>query len=159
LKRRRDGNCANKGRGKHCLENSASTRGHLAFPTGEPVPVICRVLKGDVSHLRTTGMMPRHEDRYEKTVQMHKNSLNNFSFHSSSGLHFAHLTRNVISKYIKLYHYSQSSSLNMKNAVFWDVAPCRSCVNRPFGGTYRLHLQGRKFRERGTIVSRWLQTY
>jgi hypothetical protein len=27
-----------------------------------------------------------------------------------------------------------------------------------FGGTYRLHLQGRKIRERGTSVSRWLQT-
>jgi hypothetical protein len=23
----------------------------------------------------------------------------------------------------------------MKNAVFWDVALCRSCVNRRFGGT------------------------
>jgi hypothetical protein len=23
----------------------------------------------------------------------------------------------------------------MKNAVFWDVAQCRSCVNRCFGGT------------------------
>jgi hypothetical protein len=23
----------------------------------------------------------------------------------------------------------------MKNSVFWDVAPCRSCVNRRFGGT------------------------
>jgi hypothetical protein len=47
---------------------------------------------------------------------------------------------------------------NTNNAVFWDVAPCRSCVNRRFGGTYRLHLQGRKIRERGTSVSRWLQT-
>jgi hypothetical protein len=45
----------------------------------------------------------------------------------------------------------------MKNAVFWDVAPCRSCVNRRFGGTYRPHLQDRKLRERGTSVSRWLQ--
>jgi hypothetical protein len=27
-----------------------------------------------------------------------------------------------------------------------------------FGGTYRLHLQGRKIRERETSVSRWLQT-
>jgi hypothetical protein len=45
----------------------------------------------------------------------------------------------------------------MKNAVFWDVAPCKSCVNRCFGGTYRLHLQGIKIRERGTSVSRWLQ--
>jgi hypothetical protein len=30
----------------------------------------------------------------------------------------------------------------MKNAVFWDVAPCRYFVNRRFGGTYHLHLQG-----------------
>jgi hypothetical protein len=42
----------------------------------------------------------------------------------------------------------------MKNAVFWDVAPCRSCVNRRFGGMYRLHLQGKKIRERGTSVKR-----
>jgi hypothetical protein len=26
------------------------------------------------------------------------------------------------------------------HADFWDVAPCRSCVNRRFGGTCRLHL-------------------
>jgi hypothetical protein len=44
----------------------------------------------------------------------------------------------------------------MKN-VFWDVALCRSWVNRRFGGTYRLHLQGRKIREQRTGVSRWLQ--
>jgi hypothetical protein len=48
----------------------------------------------------------------------------------------------------------------MKNAVFWDVVSCRSCVNRRFGGTYRLHLQGRKICERETSVdaatcSRW----
>jgi hypothetical protein len=49
--------------------------------------------------------------------------------------------------------------VTVKNAVFWDVAPCRSCVNRRFGETYRLQLQGRrKIRERGTSVSRWLQT-
>jgi hypothetical protein len=41
----------------------------------------------------------------------------------------------------------------MKKYVFWDVAPCSSCVNRRFGGTYRLHLQVRKIRERGTSVS------
>jgi hypothetical protein len=35
--------------------------------------------------------------------------------------------------------------------------PCRSGVNRRFGGTCRLHLQGRKIRERGTSDSRWLQ--
>jgi hypothetical protein len=32
----------------------------------------------------------------------------------------------------------------LKKAVFWDVAPCRYGVNRRFGGTYRLHLQGIK---------------
>jgi hypothetical protein len=31
-----------------------------------------------------------------------------------------------------------------KNAVFWDVAPCGSCKNRLFGGTYRLYLHGIK---------------
>jgi hypothetical protein len=29
----------------------------------------------------------------------------------------------------------------VKNALFWDVAHCRSWVNRHFGGKYRLHLQ------------------
>jgi hypothetical protein len=48
--------------------------------------------------------------------------------------------------------------IERKNAVFWDVAPCRCCVNRRFSGTYRLYLQGRKIRERGTSVSMWLQT-
>jgi hypothetical protein len=46
----------------------------------------------------------------------------------------------------------------MKNVVFWDVALCKSCVDRRFGGTYRLHLQGSKIRERNTSVGRWLQT-
>jgi hypothetical protein len=50
------------------------------------------------------------------------------------------------------------TAVTVKNADFWDVVPCRSCVNRRFGGMYRLHLQGRKIRERGTSVSRWLQT-
>jgi hypothetical protein len=46
----------------------------------------------------------------------------------------------------------------MKNGFFWDVAPCISCMNRRFGGTCFLHLRGRKIRERGTSVSRRLQT-
>jgi hypothetical protein len=41
----------------------------------------------------------------------------------------------------------------LKNVIFWDVALCRSCVTRRFGGTYRLHLQGRKIHKRGTRVS------
>jgi hypothetical protein len=46
----------------------------------------------------------------------------------------------------------------MKNAVFWDMAPCRSYVNRRFGGMYRFRLQGRRTRQRGTSLSRWFQT-
>jgi hypothetical protein len=48
------------------------------------------------------------------------------------------------------------TAVTMKKAVFWDEVQCRYCVNRRFGGTYRLHLQGRRqeeIRER-TRVSR-----
>jgi hypothetical protein len=42
----------------------------------------------------------------------------------------------------------------MKNAVFWDVAPCSFCVNRCFGESYRLHLQSRRICKWGTNVSK-----
>jgi hypothetical protein len=29
----------------------------------------------------------------------------------------------------------------MKNEIFWDVAPCRSRVNRRFGGKYSLKME------------------
>jgi hypothetical protein len=35
---------------------------------------------------------------------------------------------------------------SQKNADFWDVLLCRSCENRRFGGTYRLHHKGAKNR-------------
>jgi hypothetical protein len=47
------------------------------------------------------------------------------------------------------------SAVTLKNAVFWEVTPCRSSVKQRFGVTCRLHLQGRKIRERGISVSRW----
>jgi hypothetical protein len=34
--------------------------------------------------------------------------------------------------------------VTMKNAVFWDVAPCGFIINRRLEGTYRPHLQGRR---------------
>jgi hypothetical protein len=58
---------------------------------------------------------------------------------------------------VKMVTFEVFTPVTMKNAYFRDVAPCRSCVNRRFGGTHRLHLQGRKISERGTSVSRWLQ--
>jgi hypothetical protein len=50
----------------------------------------------------------------------------------------------------------------LKNAVFRDMKPCRSCVNRRFGGTYRLHLQGRRVsparthHKSGSLLTKWL---
>jgi hypothetical protein len=38
------------------------------------------------------------------------------------------------------------TAMTMKNAVLWDVVPCEPTF------------QGKKIRERGTSVSRWLQT-
>jgi hypothetical protein len=36
----------------------------------------------------------------------------------------------------------------MKSTIFWDITPCSPLsVNRRFGGTYRLHLQGRSEQE------------
>jgi hypothetical protein len=50
------------------------------------------------------------------------------------------------------------AAVTMKNVVFWDVALCRTWVNRRFGGTYCLHLQGGIIREQWTSVNSWLQT-
>jgi hypothetical protein len=65
--------------------------------------------------------------------------------------------------YIKLANQGQSyvrseafTAVTMKKAVFWDVTPCRYFVNRRFGGTYSLHLQGirnpRAMNQRGQIA-------
>jgi hypothetical protein len=41
------------------------------------------------------------------------------------------------------YDFVYEHLQDLKNIVFWDVALCGSGLNRRFGGTYRLHLQGR----------------
>jgi hypothetical protein len=64
----------------------------------------------------------------------------------------------AISVYSKAMLTVLRKTVYIKNAVLWDVAPCRSCTNRRFGGTYHLHLHCGKIRERGISVSRWLQT-
>jgi hypothetical protein len=49
-------------------------------------------------------------------------------------------------------------AVTVKNAVFWDIAPCRSCVNRRFGGKYCLYIQGRKILiviQSAATSSRW----
>jgi hypothetical protein len=63
----------------------------------------------------------------------------------------------VTEKHKLQIRFEVSTAVTIKNAVFWDAVLCRSCVYQRFEGTYRLHLQGGKIRERGTSVSRWLQ--
>jgi hypothetical protein len=53
------------------------------------------------------------------------------------------IRENIMTNYI-FVKCEVFTAVTMKNAVFWDVALCRSCVNRRFEGTYRLHLQGIK---------------
>jgi hypothetical protein len=45
------------------------------------------------------------------------------------------------------------TAVTMKNAVFWDFAPCRCGVNRRIGGTYRLHLLGRRKNPRSHLLT------
>jgi hypothetical protein len=49
-------------------------------------------------------------------------------------------------------------TMPMKNAVFWVVAPCKYCVNRHFGGTYRLHLQGSAMNQRDQVAAFFIVT-
>jgi hypothetical protein len=65
------------------------------------------------------------------------------------------LGRKTVSIFVR---FEVFTAVTMKNAIFWDMTPCTSCMNRRFGGMYRLHLQGRKIRERGTSLSRWLHS-
>jgi hypothetical protein len=44
------------------------------------------------------------------------------------------------------------TAVTMKNAVFWDVAPCGSSKNRRFGETCPLLLQGRRNKEREEVL-------
>jgi hypothetical protein len=39
-------------------------------------------------------------------------------------------------EYLNIIHmrFEIFTAVTMKNVVFWDVAPCRACVNRRFGG-------------------------
>jgi hypothetical protein len=64
----------------------------------------------------------------------------------------------ILTAKLNYVRFEAFTAVTMRNAVFCDVAPCISCLNRRFGGTYRLPLHGRKIREQGTSMSRWLQT-
>jgi hypothetical protein len=47
-------------------------------------------------------------------------------------------------------------ALTLQITIFWDITPCSPLkVNRRFGGTYRIHLQGRISRATYQHESRW----
>jgi hypothetical protein len=65
----------------------------------------------------------------------------------------------VLSEYINWHYvgFEVLTAVIMKITIFWDITPCSPLsVNRRFGGTYCLHLQGRKIsRARSQCKSRW----
>jgi hypothetical protein len=67
---------------------------------------------------------------------------------------FVPLTSQVV---IILVGFEVLTAVVMKNTIFMDITPCSPLkVNRRFGGTYRLHLQGRRIsRARNQLESMW----
>jgi hypothetical protein len=46
---------------------------------------------------------------------------------------------------MELVGFAVLTAVVMKSTIFWDITPCGPLKGiRRFGGTYRLHLQGRK---------------
>jgi hypothetical protein len=44
----------------------------------------------------------------------------------------------------------------IESTIFWDITPCSPVkISQRFGGTYRLHLRGRRSRGRYQRESRW----
>jgi hypothetical protein len=48
------------------------------------------------------------------------------------------------------------TAMVMKSIIFWDATPCSPSFSRRFGGTYRLHRQGRRNKfSKNQLASRW----
>jgi hypothetical protein len=52
------------------------------------------------------------------------------------------------------YKWTATNNGNIDVAIFWDIAPCSRYVYRRFGGTYHVHLQGRKSVEKNTGLAK-----
>jgi hypothetical protein len=79
---------------------------------------------------------------YHCTYQTHRQFI---IHHSNVFIRTFNKANGVLTWHIRLLWASTAlfqNSKNCRHSVFWDVTPCRSCVNRRFGGTYRLNLQG-----------------
>jgi hypothetical protein len=52
----------------------------------------------------------------------------------------------------KIIRFEVFTAVVIKSIIFWDMTPCSPLsFKRSFGGTYRLHLQGRKISSAKTI--------
>jgi hypothetical protein len=52
--------------------------------------------------------------------------------------------------YLQFVGFEVLTAVVMKSYVFWDVPPCSPFkINRRFGGTCRLHLEGRRISQAG----------
>jgi hypothetical protein len=66
---------------------------------------------------------------------------------SCSTVTFRRLYRNTTASFqipLRIAGFDVFAPVTMKNAVFWDVALCKPCNSRRFGGTCRFHLQLRR---------------
>jgi hypothetical protein len=64
-------------------------------------------------------------------------------FRASTGHHQG--VSNTMGKYFTCVGFYVLTAVIMKTTIFRDITPCSTFrVNRRFGGTYNLHLQGRK---------------
>jgi hypothetical protein len=59
-----------------------------------------------------------------------------------------------LSEYLKEEDHMNTIYLFVKNTIFWDITPCSPLkVNRSFGRTYLLHLQGQKIIQQETSIT------
>jgi hypothetical protein len=69
-----------------------------------------------------------------------------------------HRLKVICFKYVKYVGFEVFTAVVMKIIIFWDMTPCSLLrFNRRFGGTYRLHLQGRrnKFSNACCLLACW----
>jgi hypothetical protein len=112
--------------------------GILIFEISRSNQPILRYYKWDASHwLRNTDL---NHSAYTSTTRSDIKKMSAFCRQSA------------IIKSIWFSTYQR-----FKCTIFWDITPCSPLkVNRRFGGTYRLHLQGRKIsRAQNQRESRW----
>jgi hypothetical protein len=62
----------------------------------------------------------------------------------------------ILIEHVSLVGSEVPTAVVLKITIFWDISQCSPYMNRCFGGTYHLHLQGRKSAEQETSESRWL---